>query len=67
MPTSTIPGTQRPIAPRLCSHFPMLSPRTFNPLAIASAIIEKMMKYAWLFCRWSKRWPKMYSAFAAVK
>ncbi len=67
MPTSTIAGIQSPSAPRLCSHFPMLSPRMLSPTATPSAINEKMMKYGWLFCSASKRCPKMKSAFAAVK
>ena len=57
--TSTIPGTHNPIAPALCSHFPMFSPMTLSPTATASAISEKMMKYGWLVCSASKRWPNM--------
>src|SRR5437867_1785764 len=48
-PIRMIVGAQNPIAPRLCSHLPMLRPATLRPTAIASPMREKTMKYGALF------------------
>src|SRR5437867_6038088 len=58
-PIRMIVGTQNPIAPRLCSHLPILRPATLRPTAIASPMREKTIKYSGLLAARCQDGPPM--------
>ena len=60
-------GSHVPIAPRLCSHFPMFKPMRFRAKPNPRPASETMMKYELLVERCCHRFPPTNNALPAAK